>query len=224
MKMRLSCACIAGIAALAAAAGQSSADTVAFSPSGGSIMTTYNDVGNDGLKFTVGNSNITVTSLGYFHDGTVHTNPVGIYQFSGGSLVAQANVTTTNGAVAGASFDYQSISPIVLLANTTYELVGQENYTNTSDISGQYVTTANAAHMNPASGITFDGYYYDYNGSLDLPGIAYGNSYQGPNFQFEISPAGGPAAVPVPASAFGGSALLGLLFFAKRRAGATRNA
>lgn len=43
-----------------------------------------------------------------------------------------------------------------------------------------------------ATGITFDGYKYDYNSTLDLPTISYSPSIFGPNFQYA------DVAVPIP--------------------------
>ncbi len=41
--------------------------------------------------------------------------------------------------------------------------------------------------------LTLNGYYYDYNGSLDYPTISYDTAFFGPNFQF--SPVPEPATV-----------------------------
>jgi hypothetical protein len=196
------------------------ADSVAFSPTGGTFNTaSFNQIGNDGFSFTVGSLPIAVTSLGYFHDGTVHSNPVGIYDVSTQSLVVSTVVTTTSSALGVPSFDYQSIAQTVLTPGHSYEVVGFEGGTG-SQIYAQYTTAGDASHLNPASGISFGKYFYDFNGSLDLP--SYGNnvgdsnpygvspdgsSYMGPNFQFEIL-GGGSTAVPLPASLWGGGALL----------------
>jgi hypothetical protein len=221
--MRLSFA-IAGMMALAVSAVQASADSVAYSPDNG----TYNDlagqnfspVGNDGLIFTVGANNITVTALGYFHDGAVHINPVGIYDLSDNALLTSADVTTTSGVAPLPTFDYQAIAPLVLSAGQQYEVVGQEGSADGSVISGQFVvSSADNTNMNPGGGITFDGYRYDYNTSLDLPTTPWPDSYQGPNFQFTVGNNNSNAlqTVPLPTSVLGGSTLIGLMFFAKAR-------
>ena len=51
--------------------------------------------------------------------------------------------------------------------------------------------------MGAAPDITFDGYKYDYNSTLDLPTISYSPSIFGPNFQYDVVPAPEPTTMTV---------------------------
>lgn len=218
-KLALLAAVVGG--SVLAMAGVATADSVAFSPtSGGSINAGYQFYGNDGYVFTVGSSAIEVTQLGYYHDTAAHSNPVGIYRVSDSVLMGSTNVTTTGGSPAAdpATFDYTPTS-IALAANTQYVLVGFESYFNpTTTISRQYVTGDNATSMNPAAGISWDYYRFNWDtGGLSIPtyipgvdlnSTGLGNVYMGPNLQFEVL-TGGSQAVPLPAAAGVGFSMLG---------------
>ena len=106
-----------------------------------------------------------------------------------------------------------SSTTTTLLAGTEYALVGFEASNPTNPLvpnllAGQYVT----ADVGPAPQITYNGYQYDYNGSLDLPNISYSPAYFGPNFEFA-------AAVPLPATFGAGLSCLALFgaFLVSRR-------
>jgi hypothetical protein len=191
------------VAGLLSMAGTAMADTAAFSPTGGTYESNIGSGGNDGLFFTVGASPILVTALGYFHDGGVHTNSVGIFRVSDNALMGSTSVTTTSGSAPLPSFDYASTS-ISLAANTSYVVVGHYWY----DILANYTTN----NLGTAAGITYDGYKYDTSSTLGVPSIGYSPAYIGPNFQFQL--------VPLPAAAISGGATLasvGALALIRRR-------
>ncbi len=217
MKKGLNSIVIAGIMALAVTAGRTSANTVGFSPDGGGFSTDIGSVGNDGFYFTP-TSNIFVTQLGYFQDGLTHQSQVGIYQVSTDALMISTSVNVTptinNIPPSSAIFSYTDVSATELFAGTQYAVVGLEP----SNLAGEYVTGID--HMNPAAGITFNGYFYDYNNVLDLPTNPYNAAYFGPNFQFSTTSNPSPNAassVPLPASAMSGLAMLGLMLAARMR-------
>jgi hypothetical protein len=216
MKMRLASIVASGILALAASATRSFADSVAFTPVDGGFSTNIYPVGNDGFFFTP-TVDIAVTSLGYYVDGLAHSNDVGIYQVSNQSLLVSTivivpattdNIPTDNPPV----FVYAPIAQTVLTAGVEYAVVGNEE----TGLAGEYITAS--GNVNAASGITFNGYAYNYDTSLDFPTNSYDPGYFGPNFTF-TSPDGGsaPSAVPLPASLYSGSGLLALLLAAKIR-------
>src|ERR1017187_6167662 len=45
-----------------------------------------------------------------------------------------------------------------------------------------------AGSLGVAAEITFNGYFYDHNPTLDLPATPYGTAYFGPNFQYVVVP------------------------------------
>ena len=154
--------------------------------------------------------------MGYYVDGLAHQDEVGIYQVSNESLLVSTLVTVTatgdgNPTANPPVFDYASIAPVTLSAGTEYVVVGFEAY----NLAGQYVTAD--GNVDAAAGIVFNGYAYDYNSDLDIPTISYDPGYFGPNFQFTFASSNTNIVVPLPASALGGSALLGLMFVVKAR-------
>jgi hypothetical protein len=209
------------VAAFAPASGQMVAATPAYQGD----SSNYYPIGNDGLVFTVGDTPISVTALGYFHDGTVHANPVGIFDLSNDQLVTpETYVTTTAGLLPIPSFDYTTISPVTLAADHQYEVVGFEDTVvadaSISAISAQYESYL--ADANPAPGITLNSYMYDYNTSFDLttlPGTPYDPAYFGPNFEFTVGDLSSDIPVPAPSTIFGFGSILclcGLTFVARR--------
>jgi hypothetical protein len=149
------------------------AGITAFSP----VLTpNLADTGNDGLFFTP-NTAISVTALGYVDCGFSVGHDVGLYDVTTSTLLAETTVTISSTPSDG--FYYNSISPLLLTAGNEYAVVGTQvpadsNWT--------------ASSVNPAPGITFNGYAYDFNSTLDLPTTPYGTAYFGPNFQFVPEP------------------------------------
>ena len=180
-----------GIAAAVAVAGSANAAVTAFSPT---VTTLTNDAGNgnDLLVFTVGGSNLTVTSLGLFN-GYAGTRAVGIFVWNGtnagtGSALVQASFLTDN-TTNGYSYTAASAT---LLANQQYVLVGQSFLGMTSN-------TALYANAGAGSGITFNSYWYNGGAPLDPVGLAesanYSPAYFNANFQFSVVPAPGALAL-----------------------------
>ena len=180
-----------GIAAAVAVAGSANAAVTAFSPT---VTTLTNDAGNgnDLLIFTVGASDITVTSLGLFN-GYAGTRAVGIFAWNGtnagtGSALGQASVTTNNST----GYTYSSPTNFTLSAGQQYVLVGQSFLGMTSN-------TALYANAGAGSGITFNSYWYNGGAPLDPVGLAesanYSPAYFNANFQFSVVPAPGALAL-----------------------------
>ena len=182
-----------GVAAAVALAGSANAAvTTAFNPTGGTL-TNDAGTGNDLLVFTVGGSNLTVTSLGLFN-GYVGTRAVGIFAWNGtnagtGSALGQASVAT-NGSTTG--YTYSSPTNFTLLAGQQYVLVGQS-------FSGMTSNTALYSNAGAGSGITFNSYWYNGGAPLDPVGLAesanYSPAYFNANFQFSVVPAPGAVAL-----------------------------
>ncbi len=181
-----------GAAAVVGFASQALAG-LAFSFSGGfnaAVGTQTSTVGNDGLFFSV-DAPITVSTLGYYHDGAAHRNAVGLFRVSDGALLASVNVTTTSNPLPPGSFDMASIAPVNLVPNTQYAVVGLMAPGQVA----QYITHAVSGNAGAAPGINFLGYKYNYDSSLSLPTLSYGDAYVGPNFGFTAVPGSGTASV-----------------------------
>ena len=94
-----------------------------------------------GYSFTTGLSSLSVTDLGYLNDGATGaaaTHQLQIYQISSGSaasplagtalLPTPVTVTTSSNAPTYNTFSFVGLlSPVTLLANTSYEIVGNSN-------------------------------------------------------------------------------------------------
>jgi hypothetical protein len=167
--------------------------TTAFSPAPSSL-TTDAGTGNDLLVFTVGASDIAVTSLGLFNGYSSGARDVGIFAWNGtnagtGPALGQASVTTNNST---AGYTYSSPTNFTLLANQQYVLVGQSFLGMTSN-------TALYADAGAGSGITFNSYWYNGGAPLDPVGLAasanYSPAYFNANFQFSVVPAPGAIAL-----------------------------
>jgi hypothetical protein len=158
------------------------ADIVAFAPVD-LLPISGEPQGSDGLFFTP-TANIYVTALGYVDPGSSAGNPVGLYDVLTSTLLASATITSSSPA--DGSFLYEPITPVMLTAGDEYALAGF--YTPSTGATGYTV----GGSVGAAPDITFDGYKYDYNSTLDLPTISYSPSIFGPNFQYAA------VAVPVP--------------------------
>ena len=174
------------------------ADTIAFSPTGLSLIS-GEPAGNDGLFFTPTTS-IFITSLGYVDCGFSVGHMVGLYDVSTPTLLA--STTVTGSSIFSSNFRYNLITPVSLTAGHQYAIVGTFTPGTGPDKGYQAVSAGAAAQ------ITYQGYKYDTSSTLDLPTISYSSPIFGPNFQF----------VPVPEPATAGYFLLGLgvLMYSKR--------
>jgi MYXO-CTERM domain-containing protein len=182
-----------GIAA--AVAGSASAgipaSTTAFSPAPSNLRTDAG-TGNDLLVFTVGASDIAVTSLGLFNGYTGARN-VGIYAWIGGTTNAgtgpalgQASVTTNNST---AGYTYSAPTNFTLLAGQQYVLVGQS-------FDGMGSNTADYLNAGAGAGITFNSYWFNAGGLVGNPAFPnYTPAYFNANFQFSAVPAPGALAL-----------------------------
>ncbi|MFT3684747.1 MAG: hypothetical protein QM783_07410 [Phycisphaerales bacterium] len=198
LRLRLGSVLLA-VAASTVLTGVASAD-IAFNPSGGTQSAGF---GNDGLFFTVGASNLQLTSMGVFN-GADSIRTVGIFLASGGNFVgaplALANVATDS---SGNGWSYVDVSGlgVELQANTQYVIV--------STSTGGFQYTADNANVGLGAGIaSFDGYKYNDAGAFDPNMVtAYAPAYFGPNLQYSVVPA------PASAAVFG----VGLLASSRRR-------
>ena len=168
------------------------ADTIAFTPP---VLNSIagEPTGNDGLFFTPTIS-IWVTALGYVKPGSSSGNKVGLYNFSTSTLLASTTITSSS--TLSGNFLYNTITPVLLTAGNEYAVSGLYLAGN-GDVG--YTATSG---VGAASAITFDGYKYDSNGSLDLPTISYTPPIFGPNFEYV------PASEPMTMTIFITGALL----------------
>jgi len=184
-----------GIAAAVAVAGSANAgipaSTTAFSPAPSNLTTDAGN-GNDLLVFTVGASDIAVTSLGLFN-GYIGTRDVGIYAWNGstnsgfGPALGHAILTTDNSTN---GYTYSSPTNFTLTAGQQYVVVGQSKY-------GMASNTAAYADAGSGAGIVFNSYWYNSSSSLNAtPGSpVYSPAYFNANFQFSVVPAPGAIAL-----------------------------
>jgi hypothetical protein len=155
----------------------------AFAPSSGSSM--IEGGGNDSFFFTP-NSTISVNSLGFFDGGIPESVNVGIFQVSNSVLLGSSLVTVTGSNPNG--FDYASVSPILLTAGTQYCIDSNSTYG-----FPEYVTAI--GNVGTSADLTFSGYRYDYNPTLDIPAASGTTAVFGPDFQYSAS-----AVVPEPST------------------------
>ncbi len=181
-----------GIAAVVAVAGSANAAVTAFTPINASVYNFQGDPGNgnDLLVFTVGASNIEVTSLGAFN-GYSGARAVGMYAWNGsnagtGPLLVSANVTTDASTL---GYSYAACTNTTLYAGQQYVVVGQS-------IVGMSAYTAAWTDAGSGSGITFNSYWYNGEAPLDSSANAtYAPAYFDANFQFSVVPAPGAVAL-----------------------------
>ena len=172
-----------------------------------------------GFKFTVGSSNVSVTSLGYYAVNTAlaANHQVTIYStLTGNAPIGTANVLAGT-TLSADHFAYVAVTPFTLLADTSY-LIGAPStgdpFLDDSNGGGVYTIA-------PSSGIaSLDSSQYNLTPG-DAPTTSTGRSataFVGPNFISQISQ---PAAAPEPSQTAGlGFAVLGvlgLLWKAKKR-------
>jgi len=185
----------AGGALLLGTATQLCASTTAFTfvdpPTG-----TNSALGNDGLRFTP-SMGMLVTALGYYdrnQDGLALQHSVAIYDLATQKQIVSATVGP--GATLSGLFRYQAVTPVVLSAGHQYIVVGHHPGSTNQDLAA-YLTVAPTS----APGITYQGYYYDLNATIDIPTTNGGSNtpFFGPNFQFQLGvPEPGAAWLVVP--------------------------
>ena len=149
--------------------------TYGSAPSG----TTY------GWSFSVGETPLSVTHLGYFDaglDGLVDEHRVGIWDFSGALLVEGTVPAGAIGTDAGA-YAFTSVDATTLPANETYFIGGMSP-------SASDAVIAFAGPQTYAPQVTYLGASYSETGGFTAPDTLYGASHGifGPNFQFTPIP------------------------------------
>jgi len=177
--------------------GVAQADIIAFTPL---VLNSFGSepTGNDGEFFTP-TTTISVTALGYVIPGSSAGNAVGLYDVSTSTLLASATITSSS--TASGSFLYNPITPVSLTAGVEYAVVGFYMAGN-----GAIGYTADSG-VGAAPDITFDGYEYDNNSTLDLTTTSYTPPIFGPNFQYVV------VSVPEPTTI----GLLGALTIRRRK-------
>lgn len=157
------------------------AQTPALSFTGGSFLGA--NAGTYGWAFTLSNT-ITVTDLGYFDfggNGLNQSHDVGIWTSSGTLLVSATVPSGTAGTLID-GFRYTLITPTILPPGD-YVIGGFE-----SGSSGDPIVVT-ATTITTASGITYNGSAISGATSFSFPSEpGQGNSYFGPNFEFNNVP------------------------------------
>ena len=169
-----------------------------------------------GYTFTTGLSPLSVTSIGYLNDGgtgNAATHQLQIYQVTSGTAAAPlagtalfatpVSVTTVGSVPTYNTFSYTDLStPLTLLANTSYEIVGNSN-------ANEYgVNAVNSVF----TGITYGTSVYKINTtSPDFDANTYGPNNIGnfgPNFKFDAVPEASSAIALGLMLALGGLAIV----------------
>jgi len=174
------------VASLVGAMSVAQASIVGFTPTG--TVSSDTGSGNSTVFFTP-TADIYVTALGYFDNGFAVSHAVGLFAVAGESLLASS--TITGSSTLDSSFRYNSITSVLLTG-------GQQYAISSIDVAGQGQLVVGS--MQPAAGITFDGYKYNGSMTLSLGTTAYSPPYLGPNMQF--------APVPEPTTMIAGALLL----------------
>ena len=169
-----------------------------------------------GFSFTTGLSPLSVTSIGYLNDGATGSQAIHqlqIYQITSGTaaspvagtalLANPVSVTTVGSVPAYNTFSYTDLtSPVSLLANTSYEIVGNSN------ANGYGINAVNSVF----TGITYGTSVYKVNTTTpDFNPNTYGNNdigNFGPNFKFAAVPEASSAIALGLMLAFGGLAIV----------------
>ncbi len=138
-----------------------------------------------GWKFTVGDTPLSVSRLGFFDaglDGLTDAHQIGIWD-TGGNLITQATVPSgTGGSLVGA-YRFELASPATLSANTTYHIGAHSPAPNDTAIMFE-------APQTYASEITYLGASYAPVSGFAPPSTSYGASHGvfGPNLEFTPVP------------------------------------
>ena len=129
--------CLAAAAVAVALSSNAHADTAGVSFSAPSTTQTFNNGDGYSLGYSFTTKSATdVTGLGYFDDGGLtEAHQVGLYN-SSGQLLASTTVTGTGSQIG--FFNFNSITPILLAAGQTYQVVGTSGFVDnyTFDTSG----------------------------------------------------------------------------------------
>ncbi len=159
-----------------------------------------------GMQFTVGPQNVTVVSLGrIFIPGNTGTHIVKLVNPNNGSDIPGGSVSINMSGGTPNKFTYANLpSPLVLTANTSYNLVSQESYFgdqwyDVSQVAGTSVATINGAINN-----TFGSYGLTPNTAYVPVSFLYGNGSSGgsaPPSVSVTSPSAGPVSGSVTFSA-----------------------
>ena len=156
-------------------------------------------------------TDIEVTHLGYYDqggDGLPGIFQAAIYNFDTEVLISEIADITTTSTLGANNFRYEPITPVTLNSGQTYLLAA-------------YVPAASDYALNLstnppiASGVTYDGYYYDSNtGGMPFPTTPGGDIkyYGGPNLKFSAVPEPGTYAL------FAGIATLGFVAVRRKKA------
>lgn len=170
------------------------------------------DTWSFGDRFTVGSSNITVSSLGALDvglDGFVTRNgiQVGLYRESDMALLASTSVLSSDALVG--NYRFSGIDKVELLADTAYRVVA----VNADDLYNIMTGTPNTVD----SRISWDGYGY-----CQTSALTFCDNFSGTertwlgNFQLDSAGSGG-GTVPEPSSlALMGLGLLALVASGRR--------
>jgi hypothetical protein len=160
-----------------------------------------------GIDFTVGSSDLLVTSLGYFDDfgdGFLSDHEVGIYDTSG-TLLASTDVTNSDPLTGHFRFD--AITPVTLQAGNSYVVVGVNGSDHYTYVDPGFVTDPD---------VTYHGAEYANGTTLFDPSASHNNfndGFWGPNFQIGVA-----SASPEPATfGFMGMGLTALFATLRRR-------
>jgi hypothetical protein len=191
------------IATIAAAAAAQAGPAWEFTSPGNSYT---NGTWDFATAFTV-DSNVTVSGLGYYADpltGNVDGNPVAFYQCADAACLTTATLlastTVTDTYALNGHFRYVTISPITLMAGTSYEVAGVSNSDNYTWNDPGFVTDSAITLLNTS------GQYSRWN-ALGAPAFLTGSTYLdrgnqdgywGPNLYF--GSATGFTGVPEPTS------------------------
>ena len=169
-----------------------------------------------GFSFTTGLSSLSVTSIGYLNDGATGSQAIHqlqIYQITNGTAASPiagtalfanpVSVTTVGNVPAYNTFSYTDLtSPLTLLANTSYEIVGNSN------ANGYGINAVNSVF----TGITYGTSVYKSNTTTpDFNPNTYGYNdigNFGPNFKFAAVPEASSAIALGLMLAFGGLAIV----------------
>lgn len=158
-----------------------------------------------GFEFTV-NSNINVTSLGFFGTQLAQSHDVGIYDISGNLLTS----TTVNpGDPTTGFFSYHAITPFALTSGTSYVIAAETGIEN-------YSYSPTGFSTDPS--ITFDEDLYVSSSTLAFPGSSGGfTGWFGPNFMVESSSTGNTVPEPSSLALLAGLGLSGSAFARRRK-------
>ena len=168
-----------------------------------------------GWRFSVGDTPISVTHLGFFDaglDGLADSHQVGIWD-SAGTLMTQATVPSGTEGTLVSAYRFTLAAPATLEANTTYYIGGLTP--SASDVNIVF-----GSPQTYASEITYQTATYSQLTGFSSPDTAYGGSHGvfGPNLQFT------PVPEPHHYAMFTGVGLAGFFFIRRKLRSETKQA